>query len=799
MLKNYLKIVLRNFKNNKIYSFINIFGLAIGLALVFLIVLYVRHETSYDAYNKNADRIFRVLTHNNNLDWKGSGTSCLLSPVLREEYPEIEVVAQIRGITVEIEHNEIFEQNYLNCIDPEILDILTLDFVYGSRENALTEPYDILLSETRAAKHFPDENPVGKILPVRMYGETIDFTVKGVLKNVPTNTTFIMPFLVKLEVADKFFQFINSRYGNAEIENSYSNWYSNYFQTYILLKERINTETLIAKLNEIPGRYHSEGMQLTYDLQPLKNFYLHSSDLINNHTRSGNLADIYLFSSIAFLILFIACTNFIILSTTQSMKRSKEIAVRKIVGAERKSLIKQIMFESIFTSFIACFLAIGLTYLLRPGIVHYLNVPLDINYIKDYVYPLSLVLITLLVGLASGSYVAFYISRLDPLKILKSSISTSSSKSLFRRIVICLQMVIFIGLISSSLIIYKQLNFVTNSNLGFDKEQLLTLELTSGDFSEHYYSFLDELSRNPNVINVTGGFFLPPYDGRSIMEETLFDDPDQQIQVEHNAVDFNFFETFNIDMVSGRSFSREFAADTLNSIILNETAVKQLHIDDPIGKTIRDNKIIGIVKDFHFHSLYLKIEPMIFRYSPISHNRYVGIKLSPHNVQETIKFIEQTWNKFNTGKEAPFEFEFVDETIDQLYWETQNFGKTITYCTLFAIFVACLGLFGLTMFITEQKSKEIGIRKVFGASPFRILKHLSIEIIWLNIISTAIAIPIVIYLMNKWLMGFAYKTEISFWIFIIAGLAGLSVSLLTMSFFSIKASLASPVDTMKYE
>ncbi len=800
MLKNYLKIVLRNFKRNKIFSFLNIFGLAIGLALVFLIVLYVRHETSYDTYNKKADRINRVLTHRKDLDWIEPGTSYLLTPVLREEYPEVEAVARIRAIGVEIEHNEIFEQNYFNCVDPDILDILTLEFVYGSRENALTDPYDILLSETRAAKHFPGENPVGKILPARMYGETIDFTVKGVLKNVPTNSTFMMPFMVNIDIADKFFQFIISRYGSDDSEENWNlNWSLNFYQTYILLKEDCDRKAFIEKMNEIPARYHDEGMQVSYNLQPLRDIYLHSNDFTNNSTRSGNLSDIYLFSSIAFLILFIACTNFIILSTAQSMLRSKEIAVRKIVGAERKSLIKQIMFESVFTSFIACFLAIGLTYLLRPGIINFLRVPLEINYIRDYVYPFSLVLITLFVGLASGSYVAFYISRFNPLIILKSRTFTSSSKSMFRRIVICLQMVIFIGLISSSLVIYKQLHFFRNTDMGFDKEQLLSLELTSGDFSEHYYSFLDELKRNPNIIDVTGGLSLPPDNSRTVGNIPLFNEPDQQVQVEDYSIDFNFFETYRIELESGRFFSREFASDTLNSIIVNETAVKLLHINDPIGKTIENSQIIGVVKDFHFHSLYYKIEPMIFRYCPLSHIGYVGIKLSPHNVQETIKFIEQTWNNFNKGKEAPFKFEFVDEAINQMYWKTQNFAKTINYCTLFAIFVACLGLFGLTMFITEQKSKEIGIRKVFGASSFRILKHLSSEIIWLTLISTVIAIPIVIYLMNKWLLNFAYKTEISFWIFIIAGLAGLCVSLLTMSFFSIKASLANPVDTMKYE
>ncbi|MCD4796500.1 MAG: ABC transporter permease, partial [Candidatus Cloacimonetes bacterium] len=591
---------------------------------------------SYDTYNKKSDRISRVLTIRKDLDWITPGTSYLLAPVLRDEYPEVETVARSRGIGVEIEYNEIFEQNYFNCVDPDILDILTLEFVYGSRNNALIEPYDILLSETRAAKHFPGENPVGKIIPVRMYGETIDFTVKGVLKNVPDNSTFRMPFLVNIDIAKKFSQFIQNRYGGGTYEEK---WYLNYYQTYILLKKGTDPEAFIAKMNEIPARYHEEGMQVSYNLQPLRKIYLHSNDFTNNPTRSGNLSNIYLFSSIAFLILFIACTNFIILSTAQSIKRSKEIAIRKIVGAERKSLIKQIMFESVFTSFIACFLAIGLTYLFRPGIINFLRVPLDINYIKDYFYPLALIMITLLVGLASGSYVAFYISRFSPLIILESRIAASSSKSLFRRIVICLQMVIFIGLISSSITIYKQLHFVKNTNLGFDKEQLLSLELTSGDFSEHYEAFLDELRRNPNIIDVTGGFSLPPDDSRSIMQESLFDDPDKKIQVEYCQVDFNFFKTFGIELKNGRLFSREFAADTLSSIILNETAVKKLHIKNPIGKIIRDLRIIGIVKDFHFHSLYLKIEPTIFQYCRSSHIRYVGIKLSPHNVQETIKFI----------------------------------------------------------------------------------------------------------------------------------------------------------------
>ncbi|MDO9576285.1 MAG: ABC transporter permease [Candidatus Cloacimonadales bacterium] len=800
MLKNYFKIFLRNFKKNKFYSMLNIFGLAIGLALVFLIVLYVRHETSYDAYNVKADRIYRALTIRKDVDWITPGTSCLLAEVLRDEYPDVEAVARTRSINVEIEFNDKLESNYFVCVDPEILDILTLEFVHGSRENALTEPYDILLSETRATKHFPDENPVGKILPVELYGETINFTVKGVLKNVPRNSTFFMPFLVNLDIADKFFIFINSRYGvdNTD-EKWFSNWYSNFYQTYILLKCNIDPEAFLDKMNEIPAKYHDEGMQSSYDLQPLKKIYLYSSDFTNNPTWSGSLSNIYLFSSIAFLILFIACTNFMILSTARSMLRSKEIAVKKILGAERKNLIKQIMFESIFTAFMACVIAIGFTHLFRSSMAQYLHVSLEINYTRDYIYPLALFTITLFVGIASGSYIAFYISQLNPLMILKSRTITASSRSQFRRIVICLQMIIFIGLIAASIIIIKQLHFVINSDLGFDKEQLLTLELTSGDFSEHYEVFMAELTKWPDIIDAAGAFCIPPDDSRTVGKIPLFDDPDQQIQVEYYSVDYNFFETFIIGLKEGRLFSREFADDTQNYAILNETAVKELHIEDPIGQTIENSQIIGVVKDFHFHSMYYKIEPMIFRYCPLAHIGYVGIRLAPHNVQESIKYIEQTWNKFNQGKDAPFNFEFIDETLDQLYRDTQNFSRMILYCTLFAVFVACLGLFGLTMFITKQKTKEIGIRKVFGASPLRILKHLSIEIFWLNIISTTITIPLVIFLMKKWLINFAYKTEISFWIFIIAGVAGLCISLVTMSFFSIKASLANPVETLKYE
>jgi putative ABC transport system permease protein len=803
MLRNYFKIFLRNLKKNPIYSILNILGLAIGLALIFLIVLYVRQETSYDSYNEKADRIYRALTIRKDVDWITPGTSYLLADVLRDEYPEVEAIARTRGVRVEIEFNDKLESNYFNCVDPEILDILTLEFVYGSRENALTEPYDILLSETRAAKHFPDENPVGKILSVELYGETINFTVKGVLKDPPKNTTFPIPFLVNLDIAEKFFNFINSRYGADGAEESeekwFSNWYSDLYQTYILLKENTDPASFVEKMNEIPAKYHDEGMQSSYDLQPLRQIYLHSSDFTNNSTWSGSLSNIYLFSSIAFLILFIACTNFMILSTAQSMMRSKEIAVKKILGAARKNLIKQILFESILTAILACIFAIGFTYLFRSQMAQYLQVSLKINYTEDYLYPLALLAITMLVGLISGSYIAFYISRLNPLIILKNKTAAASSKSYFRRIVICLQMIIFIGLISASLIIYSQLHYVMNTDLGFDKEQLLTMELTSGDFSEHYESFMAELRTCPDIINAAGGFDLPPDDGCTVGKVPLFDNPDQQIEVEYYSVDFNFFETFKIELQKGRFFSRDFSDNTGNTVILNQSAVEKLHIDNPIGKTIEDSQIIGVIKDFHFHSMYRKIKPMVFRYCPLSHLGYVGIRMSPHNVPESIKFIEQTWNKFNIGKEAPFEFRFVDETFDLLYRDSLNFSRMILYCTIFAIFVACLGLFGLTMFITKQKTKEIGVRKVFGASPFRILKHLSIEIIWLSIISTAIAIPIVIYLMKKWLMNFAYHTEISFWIIIISGLTGLCISLLTMSFFSIKASLANPVDTMKYE
>jgi putative ABC transport system permease protein len=481
------------------------------------------------------------------------------------------------------------------------------------------------------------------------------------------------------------------------------------------------------------------------------------------------------------------------------MERSKEIAVKKILGASGKNLINQIMYESILTAFIACIFAIGFAYLFRAQMVQYLDVSFKLNFTKDYLYPLALLAITIFVGIASGSYIAFYISRLNPLIILKSKIAVTSSRSYFRSIMICLQMIIFISLISASLIIYKQLHYVMNTNLGFDKEQLLNMDLTCGDFSEQYESFMTVLRTWPDIVNATGGLELPPDESSSVITIPLFDDPDQKVQVESYLVDFNFFETYRIELQKGRFFSREFSDDSGTSVILNQSAVEKLHIEDPIGKTIEGYQIIGVVNDFHFHSLYSEIMPMLFSYCPLSHIGYVGIRLSSNNVPESIKFIEKTWNKFNIGEEALFKYKFVDESFDQLYRDTLNFSKMILYCTIFAIFVACLGLFGLTMFITRQKTREIGIRKVLGASSFQILKQLSREIIFLSVISTAISIPLVIYLMNKWLMNFAYHTEISFWVLAISGVMGLCISLLTMSFFSIKASLANPIDSIKYE
>ena len=802
MLRNYYQVFLRNLKKSPIYSILNILGLAIGLALVFLIVSYVLQETSYDSYHEKADQIYRVLTIRKDVDWITPGTSYLLADVLRDEYPEVEAVGRTRGIRAEIEFDDKLETEYFNCVDADILKILTIEFLYGTRENALTEPYDILLSEKRAEKYFPNENPVGKIFSVKLYGEIINFTVKGVFRNIPENSTFSAQFLVNLDISENFFIFIYNRYGldGGSVKNEWIlNWCSDMYQTYILLKANTNPESFVEKMNEIPAKYHPEGSQSSYDLQPLKKIYLYSSNLTNNPTRSGSLSNIYLFSSIAFLILFIACTNFMILSTARSMERSKEIAVKKILGASGKNLINQIMYESILTAFIACIFAIGFAYLFRAQMVQYLDVSFKLNFTKDYLYPLALLAITIFVGIASGSYIAFYISRLNPLIILKSKIAVTSSRSYFRSIAICLQMIIFISLISASLIIYKQLHYVMNTNLGFDKEQLLNMDLTSGDFSEQYESFMTELRTWPDIVNATGGFDLPPDDGKTVGTIPLFDDPDQQVQVEYYSVDFNFFETYKIELQKGRFFSREFSDDSGTSVILNKSAVEKLHIEDPIGKTIEGYQIIGVVNDFHFHSLYYEIEPMIFSYCPLSHIGYVGIRLSSNNVPESIKFIEKTWNKFNIGKEAPFEYEFVDEGFDQLYRDALNFSKMILYCTIFAIFIACLGLFGLTMFITRQKTREIGIRKVLGASSFQILKQLSREIIFLSVISTAISIPLVIYLMNKWLMNFAYHTVISFWILLISGLMGLCISLLTMSFFSIKASLANPIDSIKYE
>jgi len=429
----------------------------------------------------------------------------------------------------------------------------------------------------------------------------------------------------------------------------------------------------------------------------------------------------------------------------------------------------------------------------------YLHVNLQVNYLKDYLYPLAIIAITVVVGLVSGSYISINTSRLNPLVMLKSRSAAASSKSHFRRLIICLQMVIFIGLISSSFIIFDQLHYLRNSDLGYDKEQLLKMEFTSGDFSAHYESFLAELVANPNILNVAGGFYLPPHDGSSVGNIPHFDDPEQLVEIEYCSVDYNFFETYNIDLLAGRFFSRDFADDTGNVVIVNKAAIEKLHIENPLEQTLEEAQIIGVVDDFHYHSLNLELKPMLFRLSPLAHITEVGIRLSPHNIPESLKFIEKTWNKFNLGKEAPFAFSFVDDMFEMFYRDSMNFSKMIMYCTILAIFIACLGLFGLTMFITKQKSKEIGIRKVFGASSFRILKHLSLEIVWLSIVSTLIAVPLVIYLMNKWLMNFAYHTDISFWIFIIAGFTGLCISLLTMSFFSIKASLANPVETMKYE
>jgi len=795
MFRNYLTIALRNIKKQKGYSFINIAGLAVGMACCIFILLWVHDELSYDRYHEKSDRIYRI-TYAEEIG--GAYDHYALSPfpaapAFTAEVPEIIAYTRLwpRPGLVTYDDKK-FDERGIFYADKHFFKIFSHEFIEGDSATALEIPGSIVLSQDMAQKIFGDENPLGKTVNLNADG---DLKVTGVVKNVPLNSHFRFNYLVSMNtIQGKRAEYLDA-------------WLVIAGWSYVLLEEEADARMAEKKLAAIVEKHTGEdarkyGQKLYYFLQKLTDIHLRSH-LGAEIEGNGDIRYVYVFSLIAVFILLIACINFMNLSTARSAKRGKEVGLRKVLGAQKKRLIVQFIVESVGFSFFALVLAVNLVWLLLPAFNNLTGKEIALASLFNWVVIFSLFGLVVFTGTAAGSYPAFYLSSFQPIDTLRQKLRPGSRRSIIRTCLVISQFTISIILIISTFIVLKQLNFMRNQKLGFKKEQVLAVRIKGRSIPEQFEAFKNEVKKNPSIIEASYSNGIP---GRTNTVLTIFLEGEPE-SVTHTFdyifADYDFLKTYEIDLVKGRDFSRDFGSDKEGAYLINETAMAKLGWgDETIGKKIGFSKeimrpIVGMVKDFHYRSLKHVIGPLAIFLRPRG-DSYLSIKMNTDDISATLSYIEKTWNAFE--KERSFGYFFVDENFDSLYHSEEQLSQIITFFASIAIFVACLGLFGLASYTAEQSTKEIGIRKVLGATASSIVILLSRNFLKWVFVANLIAWPVTYYVMrNYWLVNFPFRIPISLLTFVKAGIIALFIALLTVSYQSIKAAVANPVESLRYE
>ena len=783
MFINYFKVALRNLKKNKGYAIINIAGLAAGMAVCILILLWVQDEASFDRFNANADHIYRVCFSDL---WSGnrvkfSSTPTGIGPALEQDFTEVIDSARLfrmRNILVGCQEKRIVEE-YVFLADPSLFAIFSFPFVQGDPSSVLNDPKSVVISEQAAVKYFGSSDPVGKILTI---GSSTDFMVTGVFHDIPKNShlrfDIVLPFTYLKELGVDLQQ--------------WTNWAYN---TYVLL----HPESQIigdVRLTEYYQSHVSSFENVQMHLLPLKDIHLRSQD-IGGIGADGDIKYVVVFSLIALFVLLIACINFMNLSTAKSGMRAKEVGMRKVVGARRRDIVRQFFGESILQAFVSLFFALALVVILLPLFNRITAKALSLDFAGNLSLYAGLIGIAAFTGVVSGFYPALFLSSFHPVSVLKGSGSTrAKARAVFRKVLVITQFSLTIGMIIGTIIIYSQIRFMRDKKLGFDQEHLVVLSLT-GTLMGNSGAFKQEILRNPGVLEaslaLSRQFHSTPSDlwrGESA---------DKNVRVFYNYVDEDYLETFGMEMAEGRFFSREFSGDKDN-FVLNETAVKAMGLEDPVGRSFtisrRKGTVVGVVKDFHFETLGRKIGPLCL-FNPGEGFRYLFARVRPQNLDATIGLMKEAWQKFESH--YPFDYQFFDDDFDSLYRSEQRIGTIVRYFAVLAVFISCLGLFGLAAFMAERRTKEIGIRRVLGASSLEIVALLAKEFAKCVLVSNAIAWPVAYFVMNRWLENFAYRTGIGAGVFLGAAGLALGIALVTVSFQSVKAAAANPADSLRYE
>jgi putative ABC transport system permease protein len=807
MFKNYFKTAFRNLSRNKFYTSINIIGLAVGLATCLLIFLYVTDELSYDKYNVNADRIYRV---NNEIKFNGNYLDLAQVPALMgltmlRELPEVQQYVRMSwyGSFLVKKGNENIQEQKVGYADSTLFDVFTLPVIEGNPKTALKDYHSLVITESIAKKYFNSTDVVGKTM---LINDTANYKITAVIKDIPKQSHFHFDFFVPMQ----------ENRGSSE-----DNWLAENYTTYILLKKNADVKQLEARLNPFMDRHvgpqlksmvnitvddlKKGGGYIRADLTPLTGIHLHSNKTAELEA-NGNVEYVYIFSGIALMILLIACVNFMNLSTARSSNRAKEVGVRKVLGSLKKNLIQQFLTESFVISFIALVIAIFIASLLLPYFNQLAGKQINAATLLQPTILLSLVALMLIVGLLAGSYPAFFLSSFQPIDVLKGKLATGFKRSWLRNLLVVFQFVISIVLIFGTIVIYNQLNYIHNKDIGFNRNQVITINHTNA-LGNQAETFKNELTQISGVQSATMSGFLPVNYTRN--SNTYFTSPtlnaNTGITMQSWTVDEYYIPTLDLKMIAGRNFSQQFPTDS-TGVIINEAAAKFLATKDLLNKKIYtigdmqtnskiDFHIIGIVKNFNFSSLRDVVSPLALFFG--KDNGGISVRVNSTDITNVLTQIKNKWKAMAPSQ--PFDYSFMDDDFNKLYTTEQRTGHIFITFAVLAILIACLGLFGLVTYAAEQRIREIGIRKVLGASVSNIAGMLSTDFLKLVIISAAIAFPLAWWAMNKWLQGFAYRVNISWWVFVIAGVLALLIALITVSFQSIKAAIANPVKSLRSE
>lgn len=806
MIKNYFKIAWRSLWRNKAFSAINIFGLALGIATCLIILLYLQNELSYDKFNVKADRMVRVVFKGTVQGGKLNEANVMppTAQTLKADYPEVEAATRLRqvGAPVILYANKVFKDNQAAAVDANFFDVFTLPLIEGDARTAMVQPNTAVLSKAMANKLFGSEEAIGKVFNFK--NDNVNYRVTGVIDKVPINAHFHF---------DVFISMASMHDANDP------SWMTSNYYTYLVLQKGYDYKKLEAKLPQVVekymgpqlqksmgvtlAQYRSKGNDLGLYLQPLTDIHLHS-DFADDLSPAGDIKYIYIFSAIAIFMLLIACINFMNLSTASASKRSREVGIRKVLGSQKAELVSQFLTESILVTAIALLISIGIVWLALPFFNKLAGIDVSLNIADNPWLVPGVLLVGLFTGVLAGSYPAFYLSSFNPVTVLKSKFKAGKNSIGLRSGLVVFQFFISIILIIGTTVVYKQLSYIQNKKLGYEKDEVVILPGT-WQLNGKQEVYRNQLLQDPRVANVSissylpagwsnnNNFFIYPNGNANQMVKTLRYDVDQ-----------NYIPAMGMQIASGRNFSKDFGMDS-SGIIVNETAAKNLGwATNAVGQTVTRNDndgtkksytIIGVVKDFNFKSLHEAITPLVMVLGDNSGN--IIVKAKTADIMGLLAMMKKNWEVLTA--EEPFDYSFLDERFNNTYKAEQKVGQLLGLFAGLTILVACLGLFGLATFTAEQRTKELGVRKVLGATVASLVQLVSTEFLKLVIIANVIAWPLAWWAMNKWLQDFAYRITISWWVFVLAGISAIVLTIITVSFQAIKAALMNPVKSLKAE